>query len=512
MATHFKDRSDLVYYEILNEPHGISDAVWNAIQLEVVSAIREIDQKHTIIVGGAGWNSYNNLDDMPVYDDNNLIYTFHFYDPFLFTHQGASWVNPSMVPLSGIPFPYNASEMPGLPPSLAGTWVGSNYNSYATDGTVEKIQSLLDIAIAFRDARQVPVFCGEYGVLMNNSDKEDRVYWYRQVREYLEANQISWTMWDYHGGFGIFEKGSNGLYDHDLNVPLLQALDLVVPPQTGYIQRPDSTGFLIYGDYIGNKVFESGYTTGELSFYAKDLPNYGKYCIRWSDASQYQNIGFDFLPDKDLTLLKDQDFALDFFVRGDTPGKSFDLRFIDSDTEDPEDHPWRMRYTVDQNDALWDQYWHHLHIPLSAFTEHGAWEDGSWYNPRGDFDWTAIDRFEIVSEHGSLSGVQFWFDHIQVTELDTALINEGGIFTHLPETSHDWRISIYPNPAHDLLFVESEEIKPIFWQLHDLSGQMLQTGICDRQEQISLNQLPNGIYLFNWRQGEKHGVEKMIIL
>ncbi len=47
MASHLKNRSNLVYYEILNEPHGISDAVWNSIQGEVISAIREIDTVHT---------------------------------------------------------------------------------------------------------------------------------------------------------------------------------------------------------------------------------------------------------------------------------------------------------------------------------------------------------------------------------------------------------------------------------------------------------------------------------
>ena len=86
--------SGYVFYEVLNEPHGIADGVWGSIQQSVIDAIRTEDAVHYIIVGGANWNSYNNLSALPLYSDTKLIYTFHFYDPFVFTHQGASWSNP----------------------------------------------------------------------------------------------------------------------------------------------------------------------------------------------------------------------------------------------------------------------------------------------------------------------------------------------------------------------------------------------------------------------------------
>ena len=50
MAEHYKERSNLIYYEVLNEPHGISDQIWNNIQQQVIDAIRQVDQKHTIAV------------------------------------------------------------------------------------------------------------------------------------------------------------------------------------------------------------------------------------------------------------------------------------------------------------------------------------------------------------------------------------------------------------------------------------------------------------------------------
>ncbi|MEM6700852.1 MAG: glycoside hydrolase family 5 protein, partial [Bacteroidota bacterium] len=268
MANHYKDRYENIYYEVLNEPHGISDFLWNNIQQSVVETIRTVDTTHTIIVGGAGWNSYYNLELMPKYEDDNLIYTFHFYDPFVFTHQGATWTNPSMGSLQEIPFPYKAEQMPDLPNNLLGTWVQFSHFAYPEQGNVDFIKELIDIAVQFREERGVPIYCGEFGVYQPNSQETDRVFWYDAVRSYLEAQEIPWTIWDYHGGFGIFKEGGNDLFQHDLNTELLGALGWNVPEQTAFIPFEDTVGFAIYTDFIEKGLFESSFGSGELDYYS----------------------------------------------------------------------------------------------------------------------------------------------------------------------------------------------------------------------------------------------------
>jgi len=449
MAEHYKDRSNYIYYEVLNEPHGISDQIWNTIQQNVIDAIRDVDTKHTIIIGPAGWNSYNNLDDMPDYTDDKLIYTFHFYDPFLFTHQGASWTDPSMESLAGVPFPYDAGSIPECPDDLIGTWIQSALNNYSSDGTVEHVKDLIDIAVDFKNSRNVSIFCGEFGVYIPNSPHTDRVNWYDTVRTYLEDNNIAWTIWDYTGGFGIFEEGGNDLFEYDIDTALVRALGLNVPEQEEFILKPDSVGFPVYTDYIGQWINESSWA-GEaiIDFYSENNPNNGSYCIYWRDADQYNNIGFDFRPDKDLTELVENDYAFDFMVRGSQSGAEFDIRFIDTKTSEPVDHPWRMRYTIDENLAMWDLRWHHLYIPLNEFTEHGSW-DGEWFNPVGDYDWSAVDRFEIVAEHHDMTGMHFWFDNIHITNMDTAIVRDTGVISNIagPVTFSDVSLNIYANPV-----------------------------------------------------------------
>jgi hypothetical protein len=51
---------------------------------------------------------------------------------------------------------------------------------------------------------------------------------------------------------------------------------------------------------------------------------------------------------------------------------------------------------------------------LDDFTEQGSWDNNAWYNPQGLFDWSAVDRFEIVSEQHALTGMTFGFDEIRV--------------------------------------------------------------------------------------------------
>jgi len=414
MAEHYKGRSARLYYEILNEPHGIADAKWGQIQQKVIDAIRAIDPTHTIIVTGAGWGSYNNLKYLPTYTDQNLIYSFHFYDPFLFTHQGASWTDPSMVPLAGVPFPYTAGRIPSCPQELKGTWVQGSLNAYKNDGTVSRVRQLIDVAIDFRNKRQVPVFCGEFGVYIRNSKDEHRVYWYEIVRKYLEDHGIPWTSWDYQGGFGLFTVGTNELFEHDLNIPLVEALGLNPPEQTPFVMAPDLTGFDIYTDYVAPMVRDATWISkGTVDYYCDDEPKAEKYCIHCTGIDRYNAIAFDFKPDKDLTVLVQEGYTLDFWVRGNSPGARFDVRFLDTKTADPKDHPWRMRTTIDQTRAAWDGQWRRVQMPLKSFTEHGSW-DGAWYNPQGLFDWAAVDRFEIVSEHHSFTGMDFRFDDIRV--------------------------------------------------------------------------------------------------
>lgn len=502
MAAHYLNAYDQLYFEVLNEPHGISDAQWNAIQQKVVEAIRKVNTKHTIVIGPASWNSYNNLKNMPVYNDDKLIYTFHFYDPFVFTHQGASWTE--MTDLGGVPFPYAADQMPAFPATLKGTWIESAFNDYKNTGTVAEVKRLIDIAVKFGQERNVPLYCGEFGVYDLKSPDPDRTYWYGVVREHLEANNIAWTIWDYHGGFGLYRKGSNGMFYHDLNVEVCEQLGLTPPEQTPFVPQADTVGFHIYRDYPGTGINSSG----AANFYSTYRPNNDAYCIEWSNATQYSNLAFNFKPTRDLSLLVENGFALDFLIRGTDPAGSFDVRFVDSDTGD-DDHPWRNRVVIDKSRVEWDGQWQHVHIPLKDFREHGAWEN-AWYNPEGLFDWKAVDRLEIVAESRPMGDFTIGIDNIVITNLDTANVR---LYTGIPTFNKATGKIISLRQHHDEQVLELVSLSedPLELTLYLPGGQVVSKACFHNRYSLSTRSLNRGLYLLLLRSGQQIQLEKILI-
>ncbi len=518
MAEHFKNRSNKIYYEILNEPHDISNTLWSGIQLNVINAIREIDSVHTIVVGPSNWNSYTDLKFLPIYPDSNLIYTFHFYDPFIFTHQGASWTNPSMVSLANIPFPYSASEMPSFPEVLNGTWIQSLFNNYKNGGTISEVKKLIDIATLFQQQRNVPIFCGEFGVYIPNSNYDDRVEWYRIVREYFEEKGIAWTIFDYQGGFGLFNNDSDELFDHDLNIPLIMALGFNEIAQSPFVLQPDTVPFPVYTDYVESAIDASSLgATSLFDFYSTNNPLVGNYCLEWINAAQYNTITFDFKPDKDLSYLVKtaSDLNLKLSVKGDTPGSKIDIRFLDSKTDVTSDHPWRIRYTLQETDIIkWNGEWQQLSIPFSKFVEHGAWDNSVWYEPIGQFDWSRIDKFEIVAEHQNLTGIKFWFDDIKLES--SSLNNKPNIF-NLEQN--------YPNPFNSGTVIKysvpgltTPKAQNVVLQIFSILGERIQTLVDTTKEpgnytvNFDGSNLSSGFYIYQLQVGDLQTSKKMMLV
>ena len=225
LATRYRDHSQYIVYEIMNEPHAIPIPLWNEIIERVFRVIREIDKKHWIIVGGADWNSTEAMKTLPDFKDDRVIYNFHYYDPHTFTHQGASWCH--MERVIGIPFPYDPARMPELPENPTEEEL-RRFHAYPVEGTLEAVKSCFDQYVEFSRERNAPVLCGEFGCLWTVPN-EERVNWYRLVVGLLDERGIARTSWDYYASFGVFNKTPRGVrpkFPEDLNRPLLAALGM----------------------------------------------------------------------------------------------------------------------------------------------------------------------------------------------------------------------------------------------------------------------------------------------
>jgi endoglucanase len=208
LAAHYASRDpEKVFFEILNEPEVTDPYRWAGIQARVAAAIRDSAPRHTMIASGPNYSDIPDLLTQHPLSDGNVIYTFHFYDPSEFTHQGASWGEPWWIYTHNIPYPPNDSVMPELvkeAPDAANRFTLENY--WLDHWDARRIRLLIDEAAAWGQGNHVPLICNEFGVYREHSDPGSRAQWIHDVRTALEADGIGWAMWDYRGGFGVVFK------------------------------------------------------------------------------------------------------------------------------------------------------------------------------------------------------------------------------------------------------------------------------------------------------------------
>jgi endoglucanase len=197
-----------VFFEIRNEPHDIKPEVWRAQAEEIIKAIRSVDESHTLIVGFHDWNSRQALIDSKPFGDQNIIYTFHYYDPFVFTHQGATWTVKGMADTHPVPFPGSATDIK-VSDSAKGTWVETQISKYGDDSRAEKMFADLKAAEDWSEMNHVPIFLGEFGSYSKYPTMQDRCRHATAVYSALGKLQIPNTWWEWDGGFNMFEPGTS---------------------------------------------------------------------------------------------------------------------------------------------------------------------------------------------------------------------------------------------------------------------------------------------------------------
>ncbi len=124
LAAHFaKADPTKVFFELINEPEVPDPYRWMGIQARVDEAIRGIDTDHTIIATAANYGSLPDILQLEPLRDPNVIYNFHFYEPYQFTHQGASWGTSDWVYYKDIPYPATpetlSAQIKNVPGDLA---------------------------------------------------------------------------------------------------------------------------------------------------------------------------------------------------------------------------------------------------------------------------------------------------------------------------------------------------------------------------------------------------------
>lgn len=194
IAEHYQLFPNALVFELMNEPNGLVNAKhWNDLIALTLPVIRATNPARNVVIGPAEWNGTQALEDLILpADDQHLIVTFHFYNPFQFTHQGAEW--------------------------LAGSesWLGTEWKGSSAEKQL--LQFDLNIVQQWAEENQRPIFLGEFGAY-GKAPLDSRVAWTAFMVREAEARNFSWGYWEFCSGFGVYD-----LTTSQWNEELVQAL------------------------------------------------------------------------------------------------------------------------------------------------------------------------------------------------------------------------------------------------------------------------------------------------
>lgn len=194
ISEFFKDYPDSLLFEPLNEPNGnLTSELWNVFFPEVLSIIRETNPERTVLIGTPEWGGLGGLPKLEIPDDDNIILTIHYYNPFNFTHQGAEW--------SG---------------EQSQAWLGTKWFDTEADRAV--IHNEFQLAKNISEEHNIPIHVGEFGAY-SKADMESRARWTTYLARWFESQGFSWAYWEFSAGFGIYNPSTKKLVD-----PLVNAL------------------------------------------------------------------------------------------------------------------------------------------------------------------------------------------------------------------------------------------------------------------------------------------------
>lgn len=206
IVTRFKDYPDTVAFEPLNEVvlESVYDA-WNKIVARYIKMVREIAPKAYIIVGGVMYNNVLAVSKIDVPLDDRIVYNFHCYEPLIYTHQGAYWVE-NMKPDFRITYPASVEEYRKCSFELSHDHAGAIFMDGLEELGPDFFEMIFEPAVKKAEADNVPLYCGEYGVI-DLAENEAKLRWLKDIHSAFSNHGIGSALWNYkQKDFGIVDE------------------------------------------------------------------------------------------------------------------------------------------------------------------------------------------------------------------------------------------------------------------------------------------------------------------
>ena len=196
IAERFRSWPDQVAFEPLNEVvlSEVYDA-WNDLAGRYIRLMRSIIPNCKLVIGGVCYNSVLTVPllNLPVHE--GIVYNFHCYEPMIFTHQGAYWVE-GMPSDFRIGYPKTLQEYRDAGTTLDADLGGAIYQKDIREIGEGFFEDIFAPAIEKAEKDDVPLYCGEYGVI-DLAAAEDKLRWLHDIHSVLKKHGIGRALWNY---------------------------------------------------------------------------------------------------------------------------------------------------------------------------------------------------------------------------------------------------------------------------------------------------------------------------
>ena len=196
IAEHFSLYQESVAFEPLNEVvlPEVADA-WNEICSRYIKLIRSICPKTWIVIGGVNYNNVLSVPLISVPLDDRIVYNFHCYEPMVFTHQGAYWVEG--MPLDfRVEYPKTLDAYRKISRELSPILAGAVFDPNIGEIGVDFFSDIFTPALKKAEKDDVPLYCGEYGVI-DKAESKYKIKWLKDIHTALKKYGIGRALWNY---------------------------------------------------------------------------------------------------------------------------------------------------------------------------------------------------------------------------------------------------------------------------------------------------------------------------
>jgi endoglucanase len=207
LARHFSGwNPDMVFLEALNEPvYQLDPKQWLPMQQHLLRVMRAAAPRQTLIATGPLWSTVDGLVLVKPVADPNVVYTFHFYEPQTFTHEGAEWwVDGLDRYMANLPYPSGSRQCVAAEAKFTNADVRASALAYCkANWNTARLDGMIARAAQWSKTNRVPIIAGEFGVYCKHVPPADRLHWFRDVHAALNKYGIGWTLWGYDDCYGL---------------------------------------------------------------------------------------------------------------------------------------------------------------------------------------------------------------------------------------------------------------------------------------------------------------------